>query len=134
MVGCASGVYVALRSEFGTSRSSLLLHLQAYVYFGTDAPRAEYTKVLNLANPTSMLALAGANKLLVLSDHFLYAYALDVVARVAAGAATTEHLEAGRQVVAGQDSGVQFFRAGRIGSRNMSACSPPSPFLEWLTR
>ena len=80
--------------------------------------------MLNLSNPTSMLALPEFNKLFVLSDHYLYAYALDVVARTAAGTATTEQLEAGRQVVAGQDGGgVLFFRAGRIGSRNMSASS-----------
>ncbi|EPT05556.1 hypothetical protein FOMPIDRAFT_1138735 [Fomitopsis schrenkii] len=95
VVGCGSGVYVALRTEF------------------------EYTKVLNLANPASMLALPEFNKLLVLSDHYLYAYALDLVARTAAGHATTEQLEASRQIVAGQDGGVLFFRAGRIGSRNM---------------
>lgn len=79
--------------------------------------------MLNLANPASMLALPESNKLLVLSEHCLYAYALDGVARAAAGAATTEQLEAGRQLVAGLDGGVLFFRAGRVGSRNMSACS-----------
>lgn len=79
--------------------------------------------MLNLSNPASMLALPEFNKLLVLSDHYLYAYALDLVARTAAGQATTEQLEASRQVVAGQDGSVLFFRAGRIGSRNMSACS-----------
>lgn len=68
-----------------------------------------------------MLALPEFNKLLILSDHYLYAYSLDLVARAAAGRSTTEHLEASRQVIAGQDGGVLFFRAGKIGSRNMSA-------------
>ncbi|KZT73684.1 hypothetical protein DAEQUDRAFT_808316 [Daedalea quercina L-15889] len=95
VVGCASGVYAALRNEF------------------------DYTKVLNLSDPTSMLALPEFNKLLILSDHYLYAYSMDLVARAASGQATTEHLEATRQVIAGNDGSVLFFRAGKIGSRNM---------------
>ncbi|TFY60446.1 hypothetical protein EVJ58_g5139 [Rhodofomes roseus] len=95
VVGCASGVYAGLRSEF------------------------DYTKVLHLSNPTSMVALPELNKLLILSDHYLYAYSLDLVARATAGQSTTEALETTRQVVAGHDGSVLFFRAGKIGNRNM---------------
>ncbi|KAH9917832.1 CNH domain-containing protein [Fomitopsis serialis] len=82
VVGCASGVYAALRNEFGISQ---------------------------LSNATSMVALPEFNKLLILSDHYLYAYSLDLISRAAAGQSTTEHLESTRQVIAGHDGGVLFF-------------------------
>ncbi|CCM01400.1 uncharacterized protein FIBRA_03451 [Fibroporia radiculosa] len=80
---------------------------------------AEYRRVLNLPNPTSIIALPDCNKILVLSDDGLCVYSLDMFARAGLGTSTQLHLEATMQRIAGQDSTVLYFRAGRINNRTM---------------
>ncbi|KAH9949942.1 hypothetical protein B0H21DRAFT_725350 [Amylocystis lapponica] len=94
-VGCPSGMYLLQRGE------------------------AEFYKVLGVANPTSIVALQEFNKLLILADVGLVSYSLDLIARFVQGQASAQHLEATLERIAGQDSTVLFFRAGRIGSRTM---------------
>lgn len=66
-----------------------------------------------------MVAVPDHNKFLILSDLGLFSYSLDLFARVAQGLSPSQHLEATLERLAGQDSTVHFFRAGRVGNRTM---------------
>ncbi len=111
-VACLSGVYIAQHDESGlflvhnTScrrhRSSLVLSFQAF------------RKVLDVSNPTSLVAIKEVNKFFVLHDFGLCSYSLDLVARAALGMASTQSIEASRERL-GTD--VLFFRAGRVANR-----------------
>lgn len=94
-VACTTGVYAAVRGEAG------------------------FRKVLNLGNVSSMVPLPNLNKMLVLCDSGLSAYSLDLFGRAGLGISSPQHVEATWEPIAGQDSTVLFFRAGKLGHRTM---------------
>lgn len=69
-----------------------------------------------------MIALQAFNKFVIQYDSSLYAFSLDILARVAQGQAPAQSLEASMEKLAEQDGSVQFTRAGRIGDRTLREC------------
>lgn len=81
-----------------------------------------FRKVLDVTNPTCLVAIKEVNKFFVLHEYGLCSYSLDLVARAALGMASTQSIEASRERL-GTD--VVFFRAGRIANRIVGElCSP----------
>lgn len=95
------------------------LLLIIYIHYLLSPFRTDFRKVLDLPNPSSIVALPDFHKILILSDDGLSSYSLDLLARVSLGHASQEHLDATLERIAGQDGAILFFRAGRIGSRTM---------------
>ncbi|KAI1797140.1 hypothetical protein LXA43DRAFT_982888 [Ganoderma leucocontextum] len=89
-VACLSGVYIAQHDE------------------------PAFRKVLDVSNPTCLVAIKEVNKFFVLHDHGLCSYSLDLVARAALGMSSTQSIEASRERLA---TDVLFFRAGRVANR-----------------
>jgi len=80
----------------------------------------DFRKVLNLPNPTYMVALEKFNKFIVHHDSSLLSYSIDILARVALGHSQPQLLEATLEKIAEHDGHILFFRAGRIGNRTLS--------------
>ncbi|EJF64968.1 hypothetical protein DICSQDRAFT_159921 [Dichomitus squalens LYAD-421 SS1] len=89
-VACPSGVYIAQKDE------------------------PAFRKVLDVDNPTCLVAIEEVNKFFVLHDYGLCSYSLDLVARAALGMSSVQSVEASRERLA---TDVVFFRAGKIAKR-----------------
>ena len=73
-----------------------------------------FRKVLDVANPTCLVAIEKVNKFFVLHDHGLSSYPLNLVVEATLGMSDTQSLEASRELLA---TDVLFFRAGKIANR-----------------
>lgn len=79
-----------------------------------------FQKVLELINPTSIVAVPEFNKLLVHCDTALFSYPLDLVVRVSMGNASPKALDDAVERLAQKDGSVLLFKAGRVGHRTLS--------------
>lgn len=93
--GCTNGVYVGIRAD------------------------SSFQKVLELINPTSIVAVPEFNKFIVHCDTALFSYPLDLVVRVSQGHATPKILGDSAERLAQKDGSVLFFKAGRVGHRTL---------------
>ena len=84
-------------------------------------PWAAFRQVLNVPNPICMVALPAVNKFFVQHEFGLYSYSLDLVGRAAMGMTSPSNVEASKERIATE---IQFFRAGRVGSRVVGQCRP----------
>lgn len=73
-----------------------------------------FHKVLDVSNPTCLVAIEEANKFFVLHEHGLCSYSLDLVARAALGMSSPQSIEASRERLAAD---VLFFRVGQVANR-----------------
>ena len=108
-VACHSGVYLARHDEPGKCLGNCLSWRRS----SRLSPLA-FRRILDVANPTCLLAINEVNKFFVLHESGLCSYSLDLIARAALGTASTQSIEASRERL-GTD--VAFFRAGRIANR-----------------
>lgn len=91
-----------------------------------------FQKVLELINPTSIVAVPEFNKFIVHCDTALFSYPLDLVVRVSQGHATPKTLGDSAERLAQKDGSVLFFKAGRVRHRTLSKEPVMYPAVSFL--
>lgn len=88
----------------------------------------EFQRVLTFSNPPALIALQDFNKFIVQYEASLFAYSLDLLARVSQGQASPKALDASMEKLAGQDGSVLFTRSGKVGNRTLREYCPTIAF------
>ncbi len=111
-VGCTSGIYVGMRTDSCKPPHSRLSQ-------SLTRSRAAFRRVLDFIKPTSIIALAESNNVLVHCETALFSYPLDLFIRVSQGNAATQELDNSAERLAQKDGNVLFCKAGRSANRTL---------------
>jgi|SRR5712672_1177140 len=113
VIGCTNGIYV--RDLVNDSRESSRLLPVLIVNFP-----AAFRQVLEINDPTSIVAVSEFNEFLVHYESALYSYPLDLIVRVSRGDATPEGLDDSKERLAQGRGDVLFMKVGCIFDETLS--------------